>query len=84
MQRLSGELGDDPLGAARPVTEQHHVVGQVQGNHTSRASAPDRLQGIGQLGEQQGQGDDATDDHVQADDPAPRRDREDVAVPDRR
>ena len=67
---VGGQLRDDPLRASREVTEQHHVVGQVQGNHTSQAPAAHRLEGGGQLGEQERQRDDAADDDVDPDDPA--------------
>lgn len=77
---VGGQLGDDPLGAPGVVAEQDDVVGEIQRDHTSRAPAPDRLQGRGELGEQQGQRDDAADDDVDADEPAAGRHREDVAV----
>ena len=46
------------------------MVGEIQGDHTSQ-TLPRIDCRAGQLGEQQGERDDATDDHVHADDPAP-------------
>ena len=42
---LRGQLGDDPLGAAGPVADQHHVLGQVQRDHSSRATPAGRTAG---------------------------------------